>query len=310
MSIYNVLSFEIPIIAYSVLHQHKEMVTVKEYARSLHGFRTELNKESARIKSVWENHISDMTAKTVQATRGNLSQFLSTPIQSDTDEIQKIMRDQIIQTSEQLLPNILYGLAGGYDARYLIETKQSEMTKSRMAEGRSFMQKIGFKMVKNNASIFESLYIVQGGSNLDILENMVRNCIGIYNSVHEKKIDEFEMMACSIYNLLFSDGVSYSSFDRFELQVNFVKGKESYELFHKELEDSIKYFRMEIHHLNVSIWQRKLALGIGEEYTLRILTKDRFTLRAAVAVTQKFSKDKHLVAKAIRAGTWLTKEII
>jgi hypothetical protein len=310
MSIYNVLSFEIPIIAYSVLHQHKKTVSEKEYARSLNDLRSELNKETERIKSAWENQISDLTAKSVQATRGNLSQFLSTPIQSDAGEIQKIMREQIIQTSEQLLPNILYGLAGGYDARYLVETKQSEIPKSRMTEGRSFMQKTGFKVGKSNASIFESLYIVQGGSNLDILENMVRNGIGIYNLAYEKKASEFETMACSIYNLLFSDGVSYTGFDRFELQVNFVKGKESYEVFHKELGESIKYFRTEIHHLNVSLWQRKLGLGIGEEYTLRILTKDRFTLRAAVAVTQKFTKDKHLVANAIRAGTWLTKEII
>ena len=310
MSIYNILSFEIPVIAYSVLHQHKKTVPVKEYAKSLHSLRSELKKETERIKSVWENYISDLTAKTVQATRGNLLQFLSTPIQSDTGEIQKIMKDQIIQTSEQLLPNILYGLAGGYDARYLTETKQSETPKSRMAEGRSFLQKTGFKLGKSNATIFESLYIVQGGSNLDILENMVKNSLGIYNSAHAKKVGEFETMTCSIYNLLFSDGVSYSSFDRFELQLNFVKGKESYDIFHKELAESIKYFRTEIHHLNVTVWQRKLALGIGEEYTLRILTKDRFTLRAAVAVTQKFTKDRHIVANAIRAGTWLTKEII
>src|SRR5450759_1904222 len=104
MSIYNVLSFEIPMIAYSVLHQHKKTVTEKEYARSLHSLRSELNKETERIKLAWENHISDLTSKSVQATRGNLSQFLSTPIQSDTGEIQKIMREQIIQTSEQLLP--------------------------------------------------------------------------------------------------------------------------------------------------------------------------------------------------------------
>ncbi|MGA3286615.1 MAG: hypothetical protein ABSD46_04245 [Bacteroidota bacterium] len=310
MSIYNVLSFEIPIIAYSVLHQNKKTVTAKEYAKSLNGLRTELKKESERIKFAWRGHISDLTAKSVQTTSGNLSHFLSTPIQTDTGEINEIMKDQIIQITEQLLPNILYGLAGGYDARYLIETKQSEMQKSRMTEGRSFMQKTGFKMGKNNASIFESLYVVQGGSNLDILENMMRNGIGIYNSAHEKKVNEFETMNCSLYNLLFSDGTFNSPFDRFELQVNFVKGKESYDLFHKELGESIKYFRTEIHHLNVSVWQRKLGLGIGEEYTLRILTKDRFTLRAAVAVTQKFTKDKHLVAKAIRAGTWLTKEII
>ena len=108
MSIYNVLSFGIPIISYSVLHQHKKTVTVKGYAKLLHDLRSELNKETERIRLTWENHISDLTAKSVQATQGNLSQFLSTPIQTDTGEIQKIMKEQIIQTSEQLLPNILY----------------------------------------------------------------------------------------------------------------------------------------------------------------------------------------------------------
>jgi hypothetical protein len=309
MSIYNVLSIEIPIIAYSVLHQHKKSITAKEYAKSLHNLRDELKKETDRVKSVWVNHISDMTAKTVQATRGNLSQFLSTPIESDINEIQRIMKDQIIQTSEQLLPNILYGLAGGYDARYLIEA-QSEIPKARMAEGRNFIQNTGFKVGKTSPTVFESLYVVQGGSNLDILENMIRNGIGIYSSAHEKKVNEFETMTCSVHNLLFSDGTFNSPFDRFELQVNFVKGKERYDIFHKELNESLKYFRTEIHHLNVSLWQRKLGLGIGEEYTLRILTKDRSTLRSAVSVTQRFAKEKHVSANAIRSGIWLMKEIV
>jgi hypothetical protein len=310
MSIYNVLSFDIPIIAYSVLHQHKKAVTMKEYAKSLHGLRLELKKETERIKLAWENHISDLTGKSVQATQGNLSQFLSTPIQTDTGEIQKIMKDQITQTSEQLLPNILYGLAGGYDAKYNFESPQSEIPKARMAAARSAIQGAGFKIGKATPSIFESFYIVQGGTNIDVLENMVRNGIGVYNSVHEKKVSEFENMSCSLYNLLFSDGASYSLFDRFELQINFTKGKEPYELFHKELSESIKYFRTEIHHLNVSFWQRKLGLGIGHEYTLRILTKDRFTLRSAIAITQALSKDKSPVASAIKAGIWTTKEII
>ncbi len=310
MSIYNVLSFDIPVIAYSVLHRHKKTETMKEYAKSLHNLRSELIKETEQIKSAWINYISDLTSKSVQASRGNLSQFLSTPIQSDTDDIQKILKDQIIQTTEQLLPNILYGLSGGYDAKYLLDSKQSEIPKSRLSRSRSFMQKNGFKAEKNNGSMFESLYLVQGGSNLDILEHIIKSVKTINNSSHEKKIGELETLACSVYNLLFSDGVSYSGFDRFELQVNFVKGKEPYEVFNKELGESIKFFRTEIHHLNVSVWERKLGLGIGEEYVLRILTKDRFTLHAAVLAAQKFTKDRHPIANAIRAGTWFTKEIV
>jgi len=310
MSIYNVLSIEIPIIAYSVLHQHKSAITPKEHAKSLSNLRTALQRETQRIKAVWGSHIGEMTEKMVQASRGNLSQFLSTPLQSDTGEIQKIIKEQVLQTSEQLLPNILYGLADGYDAKYVLDANQNEIPRQQLQKGKSYLQNAGLSISKSHSSVYESLYIVQGGSNLDILENMVRNGITIYNSVHEKKVSEFETMVYSLQNLLYSDGNYNSLFDKFELQVNFVKGKEPYDLFHKELGESIKYFRTEIHHLNVSIWQRKLGLGISEEYTLRILTKDRFTLRSAIVVTQKFAKDKNPVANAVRSGSWLIKEII
>ncbi|RPI00816.1 MAG: hypothetical protein EHM64_16630, partial [Ignavibacteriae bacterium] len=109
MSIYDVLSFEIPVLAYSVLHQPRKTVTAKEYAKSLTVFRTEFNDESEKIKTSWQNYLTDVTAKTVQTTRGNLSQFLSTPIQSDAGEIQHILSDQFSQIVEQLLPKANYG---------------------------------------------------------------------------------------------------------------------------------------------------------------------------------------------------------
>ena len=76
MSIYKVLSLDIPVLAYSVLHQPRKTVKTKEYAKSLLGLRTKLMEESQKIQTAWQNYLSEMTAKTVQTTRGNLSQFL------------------------------------------------------------------------------------------------------------------------------------------------------------------------------------------------------------------------------------------
>lgn len=309
MSIYKVLSQDIPILSYSVLHQPRKTVTVKEYAKSLLGFRTELKEESEKIQTTWQNYLFELTAKTVQTTRGNLSQFLSTPIQSDTGEIQRILSDQIIQTTEQLLPKINYGLIEGYDGRFLIEAPQVEIPKARALGGRSFFQNIGFKVGRNNSAVFESLYFIQGGSNLDILEHLVRNSIGVYNSSHGTKVNQSAVFACSVYNLLFLDGNPEHNIDRFELQVRFAKGKESYESFNKELIEVMKVFRLEVHDLNVSVWQKKLGLGIGEEYILRIRTKDRSTLRTAITVVQKLVKGKNLIANSLGAGIWLVKEI-
>ena len=310
MSIYEVLSFDIPVLAYSVLHQPRKSVTAKEYAKSLLEFRTELKEESGKIQTTWQNYLAELTSKTEQTTRGNLSQFLSTPIQSDTGDIQNIISDQIGQTAGQLLPKIHYGLMEGYDGRFLIETPQEEIPKARAIGGRSFFQNIGFKIGRNNSAVFESLYFIQGSSNLDILEYLVRNSIGIYNSSHGTKINQFAVFACSVYNLLFLDGSLENTADRFELQVRFAKGKESYELYHNELCETLKIFRLEVHDLNVAVWQKKLGLGIGDEYILRVRTKDRTTLRAAISVIQKLVKGKNLTANSLGAGVWLAKEIV
>jgi hypothetical protein len=310
MSIYEVLSMDIPILAYSILHQPRKTVTVKEHVKSLLGFRAELKEESEKIQTVWQNYLSDFTAKTVQTTRGNLSQFLSTPIESDTSDIQHIISDQIGQIAEQLLPKIHYGLMEGYDGRFLIEAQQVEIPKARALGARSFFQNKGFKIGRNNSAVFESLFFIQGGSNLDILEHMFRNRIGIYTSSHSTKISQSDVFARSLYNLIFIDVNSENNIDHFELQVRFAKGRESYELFHNELIESMKIFRLEVHDLNVSVWQKKLGLGIGEEYILRIRTKDRSTLRAVIVVIQKLVKGKDLVANSLGAGIWLVKEIV
>ena len=309
MSMYEVLSMDIPILSYSILHQPRKTVTPKEYAKSLLELRGELKEESDKIKVQWQNYLLEMTAKNVQTTRGNLSQFLSTPIQSDTGDIQHILGDQILQTTEQLVPKIPYGLMEGVDGKFLIEAQQVEIPNVRAMGGRSFFQAKGFKIGRNNSSVYESQYLIQGGMNLDILEHLVRTRIGIYNSSHGIKIDQSTATDCSLFNLLFLDGSLERSIDRFELQVRFAKGKESYELFTKELIESMKIFRLEVHDLNVSVWQKKLGLGRGEEYILRVRTKDRSSLRTAITVTQKLVKGNDLIAHSLGAGIWLVKEI-
>lgn len=310
MSIYDVLSFDIPILAYSIRHQPRKSMTSKEYTKTMLGFRTELKEESEKIQLTWQNYLSDFTAKAVQTTRGNLSQFLSTPIQSDTGEIQHIISDQIVQTAEQLLPKIPYGILEGYDGRFMIEAPQVEIPKVRALGARSFFQNAGFKIGRNNSAAFESIYLIQGGTNLDILEHLLRNRLNIYESSYGTKTNQPAMIISSLYNLLFLDGNFDRNTDRFELQVRFTKGKDSNELFNNDLNEAMKVFRIEIHDLNISLWQKKFGIGIAEEYVLRIKTKDRSTLRGAITIIQKLVKGKNIISNSIGAGIWLVKEIL
>jgi hypothetical protein len=310
MSIYKALSTEVPIIGYSVIHQPKKSITAKEYTDLLLDLRDRLKEESLRTKSLLENYVSDLSAKTVQAIRGNLSQFLTTPIQTDTDEIQRILKDQFINISEQFLPDIIYGILGGYESKYITDLKPVDMPNPRMTQSRSYLQKAGFKVARNSSTIFESFYIIQGGSNLDILEYIIRKDIDVNGSAHSKKTKYVESMVSSLYNLLFLDGTLALDLDKFELQINFTKDAMPYSLFKQELLESFKFFRTEIHNLNVSVWQRKLGLGIGEEYMLRIRTKDRSILRATISIMKRYMRERNSITDSIAKGTWHIKEIV
>jgi hypothetical protein len=169
---------------------------------------------------------------------------------------------------------------------------------------------MGFKVGRNNSPIFESTYFVQGSSNLDIFELLIRNCSSTYNPLHGTKITQSALATKSLYNLLFLDGNLERNIDRFELQVRFAKGKESYEVYDAKLIETIKIFRLSMHDLNVSVWQKKLELGTGEEYILRVRTKDRSTLRSSIAIMQKLAGGKDLIANSLGAGVWLAKEIL
>ena len=53
MSIYEVLSIEIPILAFSVIHQPRKTMTAKEYTKSITTVRAEIREESEKIQMTW-----------------------------------------------------------------------------------------------------------------------------------------------------------------------------------------------------------------------------------------------------------------
>ena len=179
MSIYNVLSTEIPVIGYSVLHYPGKNVTNKEYVRTILQLHEAVHEESQKIQQEWSAHLADVKSKTVQTMRGALSQFLSTPIQSDTSDIEQIIGDQVSQISEQLLPKISYGVASSSEQELLFDSAEAGFNKW-ITAGRKFLRNLEFPA----KDVHESFFIFEGGSNLDILEFIIKSRIGIRAGAH------------------------------------------------------------------------------------------------------------------------------
>ncbi len=310
MSIYSALSIDEPVIVYSVLHQMKKGVGEKEYTETIHAMHSAVRSESAKVAQVWEHHLRDLKATAVQATRGNLSQFLTLPLDTDVKEVQRILDDQLTQVLKQTLPGLKIGILASTEGRIIWERDQNSVIQELSARGKEYLAKLKFRTKEENSFIFESDYFVGGGLNLDIIEHIVRDRMGIYDSPHGPHTLQSEPFVFAAHNLVYQRGALETGESTFEAMLHFLKGKVQYATFRKSLTETIES-SAEVSGLDhCSVWQRKLGLGGGTEFNLRMKAKDRRIIKEFLGHLVKKVEKNPDVASVITKGSLLLKELL
>jgi hypothetical protein len=175
--------------------------------------------------------------------------------------------------------------------------------------GKKYLLELGFNMGRPHRDVFESVFLVDGGMNLDIIEHIVRDRIGIYTPVHGKHIGEFDSYAYSAHNLVAWEGTLEPRNVGYELAVFFSKGGVKYDVFRSALKSRLAT-EIDRHKLpHGSLWQRKLGLGSGREFVLRLQGSDPATL-AEVIKSLQGNADTAFLKEAFRNGHVLCKEYI
>ena len=310
MSIYSALSVDIPVINYSVLHQVRKGVEEKEYVKTIHEMHRMVLSESDALNAEWKNRLDDLTATSVQATRGALSQFLTLPLQGDVREVQKILEDQLRLAIKQVLPPSTLGAVASSEGKFLWDREQNATLQSMLTSGKEYLRKLKFRVGESDSRIFESGFVVEGGINLDFIEHVVRDRMGIYATAHGQHILEADPFAFAAHNLAFAQGPLGRRGAKFEAAIHFSKGKSQYGPFRRELTELLTAVQREFKLEHCSFWQRKLGLGAGAEFNIRLRDGDRKILREFIVALAK-AKDKVLVHSALfRDGHLFVKELI
>jgi len=285
MSIYNILSTEIPVIGYSVLHYPAKNITPKEYLRAILQLHKSMNEESQKIQQEWSSHLADVKAKTVQTMRGALSQFLSTPIQSDTSDIEQIIGDQVSQISDQLLPKISYGVASSSEQMLQFDGAEVGFAKW-LTAGKKYLRNLEFPV----KDVYESFFIFEGGSNLDILEFIIRSKIGIQNGVHGKHLRFYGGAKFTVFNLIYSKNELVRAHEKAELSIAFSKTGGTYEEIKSGTASILSDILTDAKLSHVALWQRKLGIGDELEFRLTLRGKDKILLQETAAFFMKAVK--------------------
>ena len=309
MSIYSALSMEVPVVAYSVLHQMKKGIGEKEYTKTIHDMHTMVRTESANVVEAWKNHLRDLTASSVQTTRGNLSQFLTLPLDTDMKEIYKILEDQIGQLLKQALPVARIGIVTSTEGKFFWEREQNTLLQSMLLRGKDYMKKLKFRTKDEDQYIFESDYFVESGLNLDVIEHIVRDRMGIYAAPHGPHTKQADPFVFAAHNLVYLHGSLETGDSKYEAVIHCAKGNVQYVPFRKGITELLDSVKSESELPHCSVWQRKLGLGSGTEFNIRMRARDRKMVKDSIMAFAKGAEKNPMYLPIIKNGALVTKEL-
>jgi hypothetical protein len=137
--------------------------------------------------------------------------------------------------------------------------------------GKQMLKNIGFNPEGTGTDIYSSSFIFKSALYLDIIEHLVRDRLGIYGSIHGRHIGEFAQYGYTLQNLVYeSSGNPQKDRIGWELSLFFSKPKIKYEPFRLVLSEALDELESMFEFPSTLIWQRKLGLGVGNEFELRV----------------------------------------
>lgn len=311
MSIYNVLSIDVPLIGYSIFHQSRKGISPREYSKTVLSLHHDIAEESARLQEKWNASLNTLREKSIQSTRGNLSQFLSTPLQTDMTEVERIIGDQLQQIAQQVLDPGDIGSTGSACYKVLFEKQSQSGTAALVSQGKKHLRNIGFNLGSSGSNILESVFLVKGGQNLDLVEHIIRDRIGVFAGSHMKHVAQFQKGAFTVANVTFLLGEEKHKACKFESAVHFSKRRGSYD----ELRQSMREIATAIAKSHkqvkqISLWQRKLGLGVIAEFTLRVRAQDKAVLKDSTDNILRIIGSKKEYSSIVECECVYTKELV
>jgi len=181
MNLFEELGISPRLVAYSVVQQVSTPGDLKEFPRLLAEALNAIRAEGAAIADAFAAGLIDSRLKTAQVARGSLNAYLSTPIKSDNEDVQRIIREALEKYSAQIFPASRLGIHSAWLSRVVpdssIVTTRSNLSASvrhMLSAGRHLLTSSGFNKGKGLPNIFETDFLLEGGINLDVLETCIR----------------------------------------------------------------------------------------------------------------------------------------
>ena len=169
MSLYRSLSRTVPDITLSIFHFSDSPGPKDDQLAALRNFHRKAEEECEAVRQHFLKSLSETIARESHVLRGSLSQYLSTPIKSDAADVLRIISESLQQMQGQS-GSVSPGLVSSWAGHVVFPEAKTVAGKKLIQNGRTFLRDTGTGPGRQKDEVFESVFLLSGGMNLDLLE--------------------------------------------------------------------------------------------------------------------------------------------
>lgn len=311
MSTYTLMSSEIPTLAYSVIQQETSELSEGDFLKRLKERNSKILAETNALDSALRKFLADTTIKESQTLRGMLSPFLQTPISSDDADVGEMLREALERYGDQILDPGHTGIKHMTVGKLIFPSFKKTREKKLLANGRLYLQELGFDVAGDKGELLETVFIVEGAKNLDVLEFLLKERMPPDMSMEDGV--RIHRSQRTLQNLLYAGGNlawKPQSQSRTEVSISFSRPDLKYASFRLGLMEGVQKLQEHFLPVHLSLWQRKLGLGAGREFELRVIAGSAEIALETLLWLETYKEHRFLKEAVIDHGCLLTRELL
>jgi hypothetical protein len=288
MDVYRALNADVPQLLFTVLHQAGPTVSDEEFTRTVTALHMDIGKQMYEIGERLHLWLVQQYSQQAEETLQKLQRLGLLSQQADVGEVRQILEKDYSRLGSRVGTETVLGMQGSAEETFSeAEFNDPDLAK-RVADGREYVASLGFK--PGQGPLHETWLLFRGSIHYDVMEHIVRDRMGIYIGSHGAHIENVGRTSFGTYNLVYQLGESLTDHldndvATQEVSFAFSKGPIHYSDFRHEVSSLMEHIAEQINLIHASFWQRKLGLGTGKEFVLRLrLPSGEEPLREVISV--------------------------
>src|SRR5579864_1346796 len=273
MDVYRALNADVPQLLFTVLHQAGPTVSNEDFTRTVTALHMDIRRQAQAVGEELHRWLHQQYTQQAEETLQKLQRLAVLSEHADLKEVQEALMRDYGRLGSRIGSESVLGMQGSAEETFNEEASADPDLAKRFADGREYLASLGFK--PGQGPLHEAWLLFRGSLHYDVMESVVRDRMGIYKGSHGDHIENVGRTSFGTYNLIYQLGEDLTAdmtrdIGTQEVTFAFSKGPVQYSPFRQEVSALMEQVGEQINLIHASFWQRKLGLGTGKEFVLRL----------------------------------------